>query len=105
MDNPTHRKGDSTRGRFKMNAKSLEELKKAIKQHPGQAVAIGDLSPKGLPHPGGIVAGSGIYYPDGSVMDLKTVESHKPGSNSPTPLKTTRGDETLRQRVLGRWRG
>jgi len=88
-----------------MNTKSLEELKKAIHKHPGQAVAIGDLSPKGRPHPGGIAAGSGIYYADGSVTDLKAVESHTPNPEAPTPVQAARGDQTLRQRVLERWRG
>jgi len=97
-----------------MKTATLEQLKKAIQKHTGHAVVITDftntnrkpdLTPKGPPYPGGVVAGSGIYYPDGSVMDLKTVESHKPESDSPIPLKTTRGDETLRQKVLGRWCG
>ena len=84
-----------------MNEKTLEELKKAIHKHPGQAVAIGDLSPKG--RAGGVVAGSGIYYTDGSVMDLKAVQSHQPQSQGPTTVNAARGEQTLRQRVLSRW--
>jgi len=84
---------------------TLEELKKAIHKHPGQAVAIGDLSAKGHPYPGGVVAGSGIYYQDGRVIDLKAVESHQPQSDALISVNAARGDQTLRQRVLGRWRG
>ena len=83
----------------------LEKLKKAIQEHPGQAVAICDLAPKGRAYPAGVVAGSGIYYTDGSVMDLKTVQSHQPQSQGPTTVNAARGDQTLRQRVLSRWRG
>ena len=88
-----------------MNEKSLEAMKKAIQKHPGQAVAICDLAPKGCAYPGGCVAGSGIYYTDGSVMDLKAVESHQPPSDGPTTVNAGRGEQSLRQRVLSRWRG
>ena len=97
-----------------MKKPTLEQLEKAIREHTGRAVVITDftntskkpdLAPEGRPYPGGVVAGSGIYYPDGSVIDRKSVESHESSANPPIPLKTTRRDETLRQKVLGRWRG
>lgn len=95
---------------------TLEQLEKAIREHmhTGRAVVITDftntnrkpdLAPKGRPYPGGVVAGTGIYRTNGSVTDLKAVESHESSANPPTPVQATRGDQTLRQRVLERWRG
>jgi len=96
-----------------MKKPTLEQLEKAIREHTGHAVVITDFTntnrkpdfaPKGLPYSGGITAGNTVYFSDESAMDLKSVQSHEPTANPPTVLKTAQ-EETLRQKVLGRWRG